>query len=133
MEKSRTTFENLRMTIHYDKGEYSMLLSVESSFVSFDVVIPLNEQDYAVIENEGERAAFLQAALHHPFQLNETRLGKSEQRIYLDKILHSSETETETFLTELDHGSANGAISNMVHLTCGKEQWLMRKGKWFDR
>lgn len=133
MKMSKTIFENLRMEIFCEKNGHSLLLSVESNFVSFDVTIPLTEEDVAVIETESERAAFLQAALHHPFQLKETRLGNEEQRYYLDKILHSPKSEVEAFLTEVDHGTANGATSNMVHITCGKDQGTLRKGQWFTR
>jgi hypothetical protein len=133
MEMSKTIFENLRMTIFCDHGEHSLSLSVESGFVGFDVTIPLTEKDAAVIETDIERAAFLQAALHHPFQLKETRPGNEEQRYYLDKILHSPKPEVESFLTEFDHGEANGAISNMVHITCGNDQGILRKGQWFNR
>jgi len=108
MENSKIIFENLRMTILSGNGKHSLSLCVESGFVGFEVTIPLTEQDFAVIETENERAAFLQAALHHPFQLKET-------------------------LTEMDHGAANGAISNMVHITCGKDQALLRRGQWFNR
>ena len=97
MEMSKTIFENPGMNIFYDKGEYSLSLNVESGFVGFDVTIPLTELDVVVIETENERAAFLQAALHHPFQLKENRLGNVEQRYYLDKILHSPKLEVEAF------------------------------------
>ena len=130
---SKTIFENLRMEIFCENDLHSLSLSVESGFVSFDVTIPLTDKDVAVIESENERAAFLQAALHHPFQLKETRLGNEEQRCYLDKILHSPKSEVEAFLTEIDHGTANGAISNMVHITCGKDHGILRKGQWFTQ
>ena len=133
MEMSKTIFENLRMTISCEKGEHSLSLSVESGFVGFDVTIPLIEQDVAVLESDNERAAFLQAALHYPFQLKETRLDMAEQRYYLDRILHSPKSEVEEFLTKIDHGKANGAISNMVNITCNKDHWKLRKGQWFNR
>jgi hypothetical protein len=126
-------FENLRMTICSDNDKHSLILSVESSFVGFEVTIALTKEDFAVIETENERAAFLQAALHQPFQLKETGLGNVEQRYYLDMILHSPKSSVEVFLTEMDHGAANGAISNMVQITCGKDQALLRRGQWFNR
>ena len=126
-------FKSLRMSILSDNGKHSLLLSVDSSFVSFEVTIGLTKEDIAVIDTENERATFLQAALHHPFQLKETWLDTGEQRYYLDKILHSPKPEVEAFLTEIDHGEANGAISNMVHITCGKDQGILRKGQWFNR
>ena len=133
MEISKTIFENLSMAILYDSGTYSLSLSVESGFVEFTVMIPLTDKDVEAIKTDNERATFLQAALHHPFQLKETWLKNREQRHYLDKILHSSKAEVEAFLTEIDHGEANGAISNMVHITCGKDQGILRNGEWFNR
>ena len=130
---SKTIFENLRMAISCDNGEHSLSLSVESGFIGFDVTIPLIEQDVAVLESDTERAAFLQAALHHPFQLKETRLDRAGQRYYLDRILHSPKSEVEDFLTNIDHGRANGAISNMVNTTCNKDHWKLRKGQWFNQ
>ena len=75
--------------------------------------------------------ALLQAALHRPFQLQETALDKSEQRYYLDKILHANESKVNTFLTELDHGQANGAISNMVRKASDRDIENLRNGDWF--
>ena len=129
---SKIVFKNLRMIATSNKGEHILSISVESGFVGFEVSISLTKEDFAVIESENERAAFLQAALHHPFQLKETRLGDAEQRRYLDMILHAPESEVEHFLTDLDHGAANGAISNMVRITCGKDQALLRCGQWFN-
>ena len=130
---SKIVFENLRMSVLSEDGEFSLSLCVESGFAELVVTISLTEDDLAVIGSDDERASFLQAALHHPFQLKEAGLGGQEQRRYLDKILHSPVAEVEDFLTELDHGSANGAISNMVRITCGKDQGLMRSGQWFNR
>jgi len=129
----RINFKKLQMSILSDNDDYSLLLSIESGFINFEVTIALTREDFAVIETENERAAFLQAALHHPFQLKETWLEAKEQRHYLDKILHSPKSEAEIFLTEIDFGEANGAISHMVHITCGKDQGILRKGQWFSR
>lgn len=121
------------MLISCRDGEYSLSLSIASGIVDFDVSVPLTEQDAAVMQRDPQRAAFLQAALHHPFQLEATRPAHAQQRDCLDKILHAPEADTEAFLTALDHASANGAISNMVSGTCGKDQTLLRAGQWFDR
>ena len=67
-----------------------------------------------------ERAAFLQSALHHRFQLKETWLDENTQRDYLDNILHASRSATEKFLTELDNHKANGTIANIVRIATGK-------------
>ena len=110
-----------------------MSLSIESGFTDFELVVALNKKDFAVLRNGGERAAFLQATFHHLFQLNETRLGRTEQRYFLDLLLHSPKLKVERFLTDLDHGQANGAISNMVRITSDKDQTLLRRGQWFSR
>jgi hypothetical protein len=130
---AKIVFENLRMTVLSDNGKYSLLFCVASGFVDFEVKIPLTKQDYTVIEADNERAALLQAALHQPFQLKETALGVEEQRYYLDTILHAPKPEVEAFLTEKDYGVANGAISNMVQITCGIDQGLLRTGQWFNQ
>ncbi|MEM6525948.1 MAG: hypothetical protein AAF693_19270 [Bacteroidota bacterium] len=119
------------MSINSDNGNHTLSLSIASGFVDFEITIPLAEKDFNVIQVDAERAAFLQAALHHPFQLKETSLSTKQQRNYLDVILHAPKAEVEKFLTEKDHGSANGAISNMTRITCSKDQTLMRKGQWF--
>lgn len=124
-------FEELRMLASSCDGAYLLEIAIASGFADFVVTIPLSRIDFEVIEGDKERAAFLQAALHDPFQLKATALGATEQRRYLNIILHGSESYVEAFLTEKDHGIANGAISNMVYMTCGKEQSLMRQGKWF--
>ncbi|WP_444896468.1 hypothetical protein [Microbulbifer sp. SSSA005] len=131
MEKR--VFHNLRMILLSSEESFSLDLGVSSGFADFSVSIRLNEKDYIVIDSDEERAAFLQAALHHPFQLKDTWLTESEQRSYLDIILHSPKEQVEAFLTEKDHGRAHGSISNMVRITCGREQATLRSGHWFER
>ena len=133
---SKKNFGHLRMVAESTDEESKLTIWIESGFASFDVVIPLTEQDFHVIESDGERAAFLQAeflqaAFHEPFQLKENNLTSEEQREYLDIILHSPKEIVEKFLTEKDHGKAHGAISNMMRITCGRDQNLLRSGKWF--
>ena len=127
-------FEHLRMSIRTQRNQLLLSLCVESGHMEFEIEIPLTQADRAVIESDEERAAFLQSALHQPFQLKETHLTAVEQRHYLDTILHAAEAEVEAFLTELDHGRAHGAISNMLRLTCEKlDADAMRMGQWFKR
>ena len=85
-----------------------------------------------MIKADSERAALLQAAFHDPFQLKKNNLNLVEQRYYLDIILHSSKETVEEFLTAKDHGEAHGSISNMMRITCGRDQSLLRAGKWFS-
>ena len=130
---TKRVFHNLRMILQSNEEGFSLEISVASGHAEFSVTIPLLEKDYSVIEKDEERAAFLQAALHHPFQLKETWLDESEQRKYLDLILHSPKEVVESFLTEKDHGRANGAISNAVRITCGRDQSVIRSGRWFQQ
>ena len=119
------------MHVAVDATGASLFISIASGFAEFEVKVPLQEKDLKALRTDSERSAFLQAALHHPFQLRETALSEIEQREYLDVILHSPAAEVEAFLTTLDHGSANGAISNMLRITRGRNQQAMRSGKWF--
>jgi hypothetical protein len=128
-----TNFENLRMSIMTFDNERTLSLCVESGHVEYEISLPLNQRDCLVMESDMERAAFLQAALHQPYQLKETDLSDVEQRQYLDVILHSPQSEVEDFLTKLDHGRANGAISNMVRITSGRDCEPMRNGRWFKQ
>lgn len=124
-------FHELRMTLRSEGKSFFLDLSIASRHAEYEVTISLEEKDFSVIENDEERAAFLQAALHHPFQLKATWPTEEEQRHYLDTILHSPKEEVEAFLTEKDHGRANGAISNAVRITTGKNSAPMRAGTWF--
>ena len=127
-------FKHLKMSIQSRLfGRYLLNLAVDSGIVSFTVDLPITYKDYLVIKTDGERASFLQAALHQPFQLQETRLGRAEQRRYLDAILHAPKNETEEFLAKLDRGRANGAIANMLRITSGKDSAAIRNGEWFAR
>ena len=124
-------FDNLRMWTTFRNGVHTLEISIESGFAEFVIAIALSQGDFEVIERDKQRAVFLHAALHDPFQLKETALNQVEQRRYLDVILHGSMHDVERFLTEKDHGIANGSISNMVRITCGREPSLMRQGHWF--
>ena len=129
----KRVFRNLRMILLSNEEGFSLDLGVASGHVDFSVSIKLTEEDYLVINTDEERAAFLQAAFHDPFQLKETWLTESEQRMYLDTILHSTTETIEAFLTEKDHGRANGSISNMVRITLGRDQSILRAGEWFEK
>jgi hypothetical protein len=128
---SELIFEGLRMYVAADTNGANLFVSISSGFADFEVKIPISELDLKVLRTDSERSAFLHAALHHPFQLRETSLSEIEQQRYLDVILHCSVVDVESFLTALDHGSANGAISNMLRITRGRNPQTMRSGKWF--
>jgi len=124
-------YRNLRVTLLSNDDSFSLALAVASGHADFTVFIPLTFEDHEKFKVDEERAAFLQAALHHPFQLKETWLDENTQRDYLDNILHANRSATEKFLTELDNHKANGAIANMVRITTGKSYESLRKGEWF--
>lgn len=128
---SEIVFEALRMYIALESSGARLFVSIASGFADFEVTLPLSDKDLQVFRTDSERPALFQAALHHPFQLRETALSETEQRRYLDIILHSPVAEVEAFLTTLDHGSANGGISNMLKITSGRDQQSMRRGTWF--
>lgn len=124
-------FDELYMSAIENGDKYSLELYVASGHMEYEVTIELEERDFDVLKKDTDRAAFLQAALHHPFQGGKSNLSKESQREYLDIILHASKPEVEAFLTAKDHESANGSISNMIKITKQREQSLMRQGKWF--
>lgn len=130
---SSIMYPNLRLSAEEKDGVYVLFLAIASGFADFEVHLQIEKHDFEVIRNDAQRTAFLQAALHHPFQLQKTTLSEVEQRLYFDKILHSPVNETEAFLTQMDYGIANGAISNMLRITSGKNVILLRKGQWFAR
>ncbi|EDM24896.1 hypothetical protein LNTAR_04171 [Lentisphaera araneosa HTCC2155] len=127
------TFHNLRMEASQSGDAYELELDIDSGHISFDIKIEIEEKDFEVLQRDDHRAALLHAALFTPFQLKATALDLNEQRKYLDIILHSTQLEVERFLTKLDHGRANGAISNMMRITSQKDPSYMRKGYWFDK
>ena len=124
-------FNDLYMSATNDGEIYFLELYVASGHMEYEVKLKLEKRDFKVLEIDSERAVFLQAALHHPFQGGKSALNEDQQREYLDTILHSSKSEVEKFLTDKDHGSANGSISNMVRITKQRDQSLMRQGTWF--
>jgi len=124
-------FYDLRMLAKAENEAYTLSISVESGFAEYNVIIDINAQDFKVIEKDKYRVALLQAALHRPFQLQETALDENERRYYLDKILHADESDVNAFLTKLDREQANGAISNMLRITSNRDIEKLRNGNWF--
>ena len=127
----KIVFHDLRMIAKAENKFHTLDIAVESGFAGFDVVIDIEAEDFEVIKNDKYRAALLQAALHRPFQLQETSLNEKEQRYYLDKILHADESEVATFLTKLNQGKAHGAISNMLRITSDRDMGKLYDGDWF--
>ena len=111
-------------------GALIYYLFVESGFASFFVEFPLSHEHYQVLSEDEERYYFLFSALHHPFQLAQTRLSAEEVTRYFSLILLAGKAEVEAFLTEKDRES-KGAISNLVHLFLDRNDREMREGKWF--
>jgi hypothetical protein len=112
-----------------DRLELDML--VASGHMDRNCTAPITERHLVALHNH-ERYLLLFAALHHPFQLPETELDAAGVTTYLDTILLGPEEAVNVFLTDLDHGQANGAISNLVHLCSRADIAPMRAGTWFQ-
>lgn len=93
--------------------------------------LPITERHAAVLCTDAERYWFLFTALHHPYQLASTRLSDARLGEYLDTVLCAPRAETERFLTDLDHGTANGALSNLLRIAVDGDHTRMRAGRWF--
>ena len=98
--------------------------------MSFSFEFPVSHKHYEVLREDEERYYFLFSALHHPFQLLQTRLSAEEVARCFSLILLGGKVEVEAFLTEKDRES-NGAISNLVHTFLDRNAREMREGKWF--
>jgi hypothetical protein len=112
-------------------NQLELHMLVASGHAGRSCVFPLTDRHLEAAQAEPDRYLFAYAALHHPFQLAKTELPPDEVGIYLDRILLAPEGEVETFLTDLDHGRANGALSNLVHLCSEASYERMRSGRWF--
>ncbi|WP_158822659.1 hypothetical protein [Granulicella sp. S156] len=111
-------------------GALLYYLPVESGHMSLSFEFPISREHYQVLSEDEERYYFLFSALHHPFQLAQTRLSAGEVTGYFSLILLDDKAEVETFLTQKDRES-NGAISNLVQIFFGRNASDMREGKWF--
>lgn len=113
-----------------DGDQLNLDMLVASGHMDRNCVFPITERHLEALRDH-DRYLLLFAALHHPFQLAATELSPDEVATYLDTILFAPENKVEVFLTELDHGRANGAISNLVHIYAGADREAMRAGRWF--
>lgn len=94
--------------------------------------LPITEAHAEVLSVDPRRYWLLFTALHHPYQLVETRLDPEQLTNYLDTILFATPAVVEGFLTDLDHGSANGALSNLLRIVLNADHPQMRAGRWFE-
>ena len=83
---TKIVFKQLRMSIKARLGRYLLTLGVDSGIVSFCVDLRISRKDYLVLEADGERRSLLQAALHQPFQLQETTLSRTERSVRLSVV-----------------------------------------------
>ena len=114
-----------------DGEQLELNMLVASGHMDRDCVFPIAARHLEALRDH-TRYLLLYAALHHPFQLSQTELTSEKVATYLDTILFAPEDEVDAFLTELDHGTANGAISNLVHIYSGADRVAMREGRWFS-
>ena len=119
------------MVIRYD-DRLELDILVASGHKDRNCTFPITERHLEALRDH-ERYLFLFAALHHPFQLRQTELSPAEVATYLDTILFAPDDAVEAYLTTLDHGTANGALSNLVHIYAGADRDAMRAGSWFRK
>ena len=117
------------MVVRYGE-QLELDILVASGHLDRNCTFPISERHLEALRDD-ERYLFLFAALHHPFQLPDTELDPAQVATYLDTILFAPHNEVEAFLTDLDHGRANGAISNLVHIYAGADGPALRAGHWF--
>ena len=113
------------------EGRLVYEIYVASGHADREERLPIAERHAQVLSTDPERYWFLFAALHHPYQLIETRLNADRLSEYLDTILLAEPAVVEVFLTDLDHGSANGALSNLLRIFVDADYARMRAGHWF--
>ncbi|WP_299050054.1 DUF6357 family protein [uncultured Nocardioides sp.] len=113
-------------------GHLLLTMMVASGHMDRSVALPVAERHVPVLRDDATRYWLLHAALHSPYQLRDTELDADELATYLDTILLAPADEVEEFLTALDHGRANGAISNIVSIFTHADRLAMRDGRWFE-
>jgi hypothetical protein len=122
-------FDNFDMIARNTNEGFSLLVRVARGHADFSVNVPIAKSDYIILSENKERAEFLYSALHYAFQCDYKDLGKARE--YINIVLYEKNGVVDSFLTELDHGKANGSISNLIRIICKRKQSPMRQGKWF--
>ena len=114
-----------------DDGQQLILhVPIESGFLGFSKSFIINHQDLKILQNNDERYYFLFAYIHYKYQMHpKSSLLRDDD---VGFILHEVETDVEALLTKADNLS-NGAVSNLIRICMGRDQKLMRNGKWFLR
>lgn len=120
-QTSKTVYESVPYGSWVTDGLEGLIyhMPVDSGVVSFVVDFPITQADVNVLSSSTLRAALLYGALHHPFQLRETRLSEDDVRRYFGLILHRPIEEVAAFLNPVNEASKSaihhlaGALSDL--------------------
>ena len=104
-------------------------LPVERGFASLEFTFVITPEQLAVLKTDEERYYFLFAVLHQWYQPLHPGYGPKTNR-HFDTVLFGTVPDVERLLNAQD-AKSNGAVSNLVRITMGREQQPMRNGNWF--
>lgn len=113
-------------------GRLVLRLHVASGHMDRNADLVVEHEHAEVLARDERRYYLLYCALHHPYQLATTELDPPTLRQWLDTVLLAPEVEASAFLTDLDHGWAHGAVSNLMSITTGVDRLRLRDGEWFS-
>ncbi len=104
-------------------------LPVESGFASLQFSFAITTDELAVLRDDEERFYFLFAILHRQYQMqNPTSAPKTDR--HFDLVLFGNIPDVERLLNLHDKKS-NGAVSNLIRITMGRDIEPMQNGQWF--
>jgi hypothetical protein len=104
-------------------------LPVESGFASLLFTFAITADHLAVLRADEERYYFLFAVLHRRYQMQNPASAPKADR-HFDLVLFGDIPDVERLLN-LQDAEGNGAVSNLIRITMGREPGPMRSGHWF--
>jgi len=104
-------------------------LPVESGFASLLFKFSITSDQLTILEADEERYYFLFAVLHRRYQMQNPASAPNTDR-HFNLILFPPTSEVERLLN-LEDAEGNGAVSNLIRITMGRDQKKMRNGSWF--
>ncbi|MBT2131512.1 hypothetical protein [Aliiroseovarius lamellibrachiae] len=104
-------------------------LPVESGFASLLFTFAITADHLAVLKADDERYYFLFAVLHRRYQMQNPASAPKVDR-HFDRVLFGDIPDVERLLN-LQDAEGNGAVSNLIRITMGREQAPMLSGQWF--
>lgn len=104
-------------------------LPVESGIASLLFTFEITADELAVLNADEERYYFLFAILHQRYQMQNPASAPKADR-HFDLMLFGDIPDVERWLNLRD-AEGNGAVSNLIRITMGRNQEPMRRGNWF--